>query len=72
MKVLKEELILNCTAQKLWSILADISRCDWVATNNAITFDGQQRIFEIEGMRIVKEKILLYDDIKMMLLYTNI
>ena len=72
MKVLKEELILNCTAQKLWSILSDISRCDWVPTINEITLDGECRIFEMEGMGIVKEKILLNDDSKMMLQYSAI
>ena len=72
MKVLKEELILNCTAQKLWSILSDVSRCDWVPTINEITFDGECRIFEMEGMGIVKEKILLNDDNKMMLQYSAI
>jgi hypothetical protein len=30
MKVLKEEMILKCSAKKLWSILSDVSRCDWV------------------------------------------
>ena len=72
MKVLKEELILNCTAQKLWSILSDVSRCDWVPTINEITFDGECRIFEMEGMGIVKEKILLNDDSKMMLQYSAV
>ena len=72
LKVLKEELILNCTAQKLWSILSDISRCDWVPTINEITLDGECRIFEMEGMGIVKEKILLNDDSKMMLQYSAI
>ena len=72
MKVLKEELILNCTAQKLWSILSDISRSDWVPTINEITLDGECRIFEMEGMGIVKEKILLNDDSKMMLQYSAI
>ena len=72
MKVLKEELILNCTAQKLWSILSDVSRCDWVPTINEITLDGECRIFEMEGMGIVKEKILLNDDSKMMLQYSAI
>ena len=30
MKVLKEEMILNCSAKELWNILSDVSRCDWV------------------------------------------
>ena len=59
MKVLKEELILNCTAQKLWSILSDVSRCDWVPTINEITFDGECRIFEMEVWALSKKKYCL-------------
>ncbi len=70
MKVLKEKLILNCDAQKLWDILSDVSRCDWVPTINAITLEGEYRTFEMEGMGTVKEKILLNDDNKMMLQYS--
>ncbi|MGY8792886.1 MAG: SRPBCC family protein, partial [Gammaproteobacteria bacterium] len=32
MRVLSERVQLDCSAKKLWSILSDIGRCDWVPT----------------------------------------
>ena len=72
MKVLKEKLILNCDAQKLWNILSDVSRCDWVPTINAITLEGEYRTFEMEGMGMVTEKILINDHENMILQYSAI
>ena len=72
MKVLKEEMILNCSAKKLWSILSDVSRCDWVPSVEEIRIEGDCRVFEMEGMGKVKEQILLNDDNKMKLQYSAI
>ena len=62
MKVLREEIILDCSAKVLWDILSDISRCDWVPTVDKISLDGDCRIFEMEGMGPITEKILLLDN----------
>ena len=40
MKVLREEIILDCSEKVLWDILSDISRCDWVPTVDKISLDG--------------------------------
>ena len=72
MKLLKEEMILNCSAKKLWSILSDVSRCDWVPSVEEIRIEGDCRVFEMEGMGKVKEQILLNDDNKMKLQYSAI
>ena len=72
MKVLKEEMILNCSAKELWSILSDVSRCDWVPSVEEIKIEGDCRVFEMEGMGAVKEKILINDDNKMKLQYSAI
>ena len=72
MKLLKEEMILNCSAKKLWSILSDVSRCDWLPSVEEIRIEGDCRVFEMEGMGKVKEQILLNDDNKMKLQYSAI
>jgi hypothetical protein len=72
MKTLKEEPIFNCSAENLWSILSDISRCDWVPTIDEIYLEGDCRIFEMEGMGLVKERILLLDNESMKLKYSAV
>jgi hypothetical protein len=72
MKTLKEEPIFNCSAENLWNILSDISRCDWVPTIDEIYLEGDCRIFEMEGMGLVKERILLLDNESMKLEYSAV
>ena len=72
MKTLKEEPIFNCSAEDLWNILSDISRCDWVPTIDEIYLEGDCRIFEMEGMGLVKERILLLDNESMKLKYSAV
>ena len=72
MKKLSETAQFNCSAANLWSILSDVGRCDWVPTIEKITLDGDCRLFEMEGMGIITEKILLKDDGNMILQYSAI
>ena len=72
MKTLKEEPIFNCSAESLWNILSDVSRCDWVPTVDEIRLEGDCRIFEMEGMGSVKEKILHLDNESMKLQYSAV
>ena len=72
MKVLKEEMILNCSAKELWNILSDVSRCDWVPSVEKIWIEGDCRVFEMGGMGVIKEKIILNDDNNMRLQYSAI
>ena len=72
MKTLKEKPIFNCSAENLWNILSDISRCDWVPTIDEIYLEGDCRIFEMEGMGLVKERILLLDNESMKLKYSAV
>ena len=72
MKVLKEEMILNCSAKELWNILSDVSRCDWVPSVEEIRIEGDYRVFEMEGMGAVKEQIILNDSNQMKLQYSAI
>jgi hypothetical protein len=72
MKTLNEITIFDCSANHLWSILSDISRCDWVPTIEKITLEDDCRVFEMEGMGTVKEKILLLDNENMKLQYSAV
>ena len=72
MKTLNEEIIFECSADHLWVILSDVSRCDWVPTINEMILEDDCRIFEMEGMGKVREKILLLDNDLMKLQYSAI
>ena len=72
MKIIAERVKLECSATYLWSILSDVGRCDWVPTIEKITLDGDCRLFEMEGIGTITEKILLKDDEKMILQYSAI
>jgi len=65
-------VVFNCSAEDLWEILSDVVRCDWVPTIDKIALDGDCRIFEMEGMGQITEKILLSDDQTMTLEYSAI
>ena len=72
MKTINEKINLECSSSHLWAILSDVSRCDWVPTIEKITLEGDCRVFEMEGMGSVKEKILLLDNESMTLQYSAI
>ena len=72
MKILMEKIALECSASHLWSILSDVTRCDWVPTVEEIRLEGDCRVFEMEGMGAVKERILLLDNELMKLQYSAV
>ena len=72
MKVLSETLTFECSAASLWNILSDVTRCDWVPTIDSINLEGDCRIFEMDGMGKVRERILLLDNEHMKLKYSAI
>ena len=67
-----EKIALECSASDLWSILSDVTRCDWVPTVEEIRLEGDCRVFEMEGMGAVKERILLLDNELMKLQYSAV
>ena len=72
MKILKEEVKFDCSADELWAILSDVGRCDWVPTIEKIVLEGNLRHFEMTGMGQITEKILKQDHIYMILQYSAI
>ena len=72
MKTLTEKITFECSASSLWNILSDVTRCDWVPTIEEISLEGDCRVFEMEGMGTVKERILLLDNESMKLQYSAV
>tara|TARA_B100000902_G_scaffold399797_1_gene472588 strand:- start:529 stop:930 length:402 start_codon:yes stop_codon:yes gene_type:complete len=72
MKILKEEVLYNCSAKDLWAVISDVGRCDWVPTIEKITLEGNLRYFEMTNIGKITEKILKLDHESMVLQYTAI
>ena len=58
MKSVEETFVLQAPINEVWNILSDISRCDWLPTVNHVEIEGDCRVFEMEGMGKIKEKII--------------
>ena len=58
MKSIEERFVLEAPINEVWNILSDISRCDWLPTVNHVEIEGDCRVFEMEGMGKIKEKII--------------
>ena len=72
MKTLKEEVVFNSAASKLWKILSDVTRCDWIDTVDNIEMEGDCRVFEMVGMGKIKERIIKLDNVSMELQYSAV
>ena len=72
MKILKEEIKLQCPANELWAILSDLRRSDWVPSIEEIILNDDCRSFEMKGMGEITEKILKCDEQEMILQYSAI
>ena len=72
MKILKEEAVFNWAAIKLWKILSDVTRCDWIDTVDNIEMEGDCRVFEMSGMGKIKERIIKLDNESMELQYSAV
>ena len=72
MKILKEEVVFNWAAIKLWKILSDVTRCDWIDTVDDIEMEGDCRVFEMAGMGKIKERIIKLDNASMELQYSAV
>ena len=72
MKILKEEIKLQCPADELWAILSDLGRSDWVPSIEEIRLNDDCRCFEMKGMGKITEKILKCHEKEMILQYSAI
>ena len=50
MKKIKIEQHFNQSADEVWAIFADVTRCDWVPAIEKITLSGDVRSFDMAGL----------------------
>ena len=72
MKKIEEIRTFNVKAEKIWEIIGDISRCDWVPGVESIELDEDKRIFKMAGMGDLVEKIIECNEKEMRLIYSAI
>ena len=72
MKTLIEKATFNSSAEKLWLVLSDVTRCDWIDTVDSIQMEGDCRVFEMAGMGLIKERIIKLDNELMELQYSAV
>ena len=72
MKKIEEIREFNCEIEEIWTIISDISRSDWVPGVNKITLENDTRIFEMEGMGDLIERIISCDSSSYELTYSAI
>ena len=72
MKTVIESVKFKHSAKVIWEIISDISRSDWLPTVNKISVIDDCRIFEMEGMGTITEKILECNHETMTLKYSAI
>ena len=58
MKRIEEKFVLDASIDLAWSVISNVSRCDWLPTVNHVEIEGDCRVFEMEGMGKIKEKII--------------
>ena len=72
MEKIKEIKELIYPTSSVWSIISDISRCDWVPGVESIELEGNKRVFKMQGMGRLVEEILSCDNDEMKLTYSAI
>ena len=61
MKVIEKIRIITENIDIVWGIISDLSRCDWVPGVSKIILDSDTRIFKMDGMGDLIEKIIKCD-----------
>lgn len=72
MKTVRINHTFSQTADEVWAIFADVTRCDWVPAVEKITLEGDVRSFEMAGIGQVQERILSVDNDARKLQYSAI
>ena len=61
MKTIEEKRSFNFSPKRIWEIISDLSRSDWVPGVESITLEDNVRTFKMKGMGRLVEKILKCD-----------
>ena len=62
MKKIEEIREFDYEIEEIWKIISDVSRSDWVPGVSKITLENDTRIFEMEGMGDLVERIISCDN----------
>ena len=66
------EKVFDCEREKIWAVIGNPERVDWVPSASDCVFDGSIRRFQMEGAGQLAEKIVLRDEDEMILKYSVI
>ena len=72
MKKILETREFDHPIEEIWKIISDVSRSDWVPGVSKITLKDDTRIFEMEGMGDLIERIISCDSSSYELTYSAI
>ena len=72
MKTIEEKRSFNFSPKRIWEIISDLSRSDWVPGVESITLEDNVRTFKMKGMGRLVEKILKCDHDALELEYSAI
>tara|TARA_B110000438_G_scaffold2731_1_gene2824 strand:- start:178 stop:564 length:387 start_codon:yes stop_codon:yes gene_type:complete len=72
MKKIEEIREFDYEIEEIWKIISDVSRSDWVPGVSKITLENDTRIFEMEGMGDLVERIINCDNSSYELTYSAI
>ena len=66
------EKVFDCERERVWAVIGNPERVDWVPSASDCDFDGSIRRFRMEGAGQLAEKIVLRDEDGMVLKYSVI
>ena len=66
------EKVFDCQREKVWAVIGNPERVDWVPSASDCVFDGSIRRFRMEGAGQLAEKIVQRDEDGMVLKYSVI
>ena len=72
MKTIEEKRSFNVSPKRIWEIISDLSRSDWVPGVESITLEDNVRTFKMKGMGRLVEKIVKCDHDALELQYSAI
>ena len=66
------EKVFHCEREKIWAIVGNPERVDWVPSASDCVFDGSIRRFQMQGAGQLAERIVRRDEDEMILKYSVI
>ena len=66
------EKVFHCEREKIWAVIGNPERVDWVPSASDCVFDGSIRRFQMRGAGQLAERIVSRDEDEMILKYSVI